>query len=197
MLFALPEPGMTRRDRDPGLASPYYLSNIEASFNVVILRMAQSITVFNPFSYRGRSYFTEFTYTKGAFYLCAIIYVFGVCALVLLQPWIPIPCDLSPLQDKQFENPAYDDNPCRYKRFPHLLFLTPQDCDFGRRLIVSVILGGIIGWERRQSDRPAGIRTMSLVSLGSCLFSICSAYAFIQGPMNWDASRVSAAIPSG
>jgi uncharacterized membrane protein YhiD involved in acid resistance len=38
---------------------------------------------------------------------------------------------------------------------------------------------------------------MSLVSLGSCLFSICSAYAFIDGPMAWDASRVSAAIPSG
>ena len=38
---------------------------------------------------------------------------------------------------------------------------------------------------------------MSLVSLGSCLFSICSAFAFVSGPMNWDASRVSAAIPSG
>jgi putative Mg2+ transporter-C (MgtC) family protein len=46
-------------------------------------------------------------------------------------------------------------------------------------------------------DSPAGIRTMSLVSLGSCLFTINSAYAFINGPMNWDASRVSAAIPSG
>lgn len=55
----------------------------------------------------------------------------------------------------------------------------------------------VIGWERRQADRPAGIRTMALVSLGSCLFSICSAYAFWDGPMAWDASRVSAAIPSG
>jgi putative Mg2+ transporter-C (MgtC) family protein len=38
---------------------------------------------------------------------------------------------------------------------------------------------------------------MSLVSLGACLFSICSAFAFIEGPMNWDGSRVAAAIPSG
>ena len=38
---------------------------------------------------------------------------------------------------------------------------------------------------------------MSLVSLGSCLFSICGTFAFISGPMGWDASRVSAAIPSG
>jgi uncharacterized membrane protein YhiD involved in acid resistance len=36
-----------------------------------------------------------------------------------------------------------------------------------------------------------------MVSLGSCLFSICSAFAFLNGPMAWDASRVSAAIPSG
>jgi putative Mg2+ transporter-C (MgtC) family protein len=46
-------------------------------------------------------------------------------------------------------------------------------------------------------SRPAGIRTMSLVSLGSCLFTITSTFAFLHGPMTWDASRVSAAIPSG
>jgi putative Mg2+ transporter-C (MgtC) family protein len=38
---------------------------------------------------------------------------------------------------------------------------------------------------------------MSLVSLGSCLFTINSAFAFLNGPMEWDASRISAAIPSG
>ena len=60
-----------------------------------------------------------------------------------------------------------------------------------------MILGGIIGWERRQADRPAGIRTMSLVSLGSSLFTIDSTFAFADGSQTWDASRVSAAIPSG
>jgi hypothetical protein len=55
--------------------------------------------------------------------------------------------------------------------------------------VIAAFLGGLIGWERRSADRPAGIRTMSLVSLGACLFSICSAFAFIQGPMNWDGSR--------
>ena len=38
---------------------------------------------------------------------------------------------------------------------------------------------------------------MALVSLGSCIFSICSVYAFEDGPEDWDASRVAAAIPSG
>lgn len=38
---------------------------------------------------------------------------------------------------------------------------------------------------------------MALVSLGSALFTINSTFGFLPGPMNWDASRVSAAIPSG
>eukprot|EP00586_Coscinodiscus_wailesii_P002011 CAMPEP_0172481314 /NCGR_PEP_ID=MMETSP1066-20121228/7058_1 /TAXON_ID=671091 /ORGANISM="Coscinodiscus wailesii, Strain CCMP2513" /LENGTH=71 /DNA_ID=CAMNT_0013243459 /DNA_START=22 /DNA_END=234 /DNA_ORIENTATION=+ len=38
---------------------------------------------------------------------------------------------------------------------------------------------------------------MALVSLGACLFTINSAHAFLQGPMSWDASRISAAIPAG
>jgi len=102
-------------------------------------------------------------------------------------------------QRRQFENPGYVENydPCYNKPKLELLFLSRQQCSFGRRIFFSIIFGGLIGWERRQADRPAGIRTMSLVSLGSCLFSICSAYAFLGGPENWDASRISAAIPSG
>ena len=38
---------------------------------------------------------------------------------------------------------------------------------------------------------------MALVCLGSCVFTIDSMWAFIDGPMAWDASRVAAAIPSG
>jgi len=62
---------------------------------------------------------------------------------------------------------------------------------------MAVFLGSLIGFERRSNDRPAGIRTMALVSLGSALFTINSTFAFINGPMSWDSSRVSAAIPSG
>jgi len=58
-------------------------------------------------------------------------------------------------------------------------------------------MGFAIGYERRSSDRPAGIRTMGLVSLGSCFFTISSIAVFRSSTMGWDASRVSAAIPSG
>ena len=58
-------------------------------------------------------------------------------------------------------------------------------------------MGSIIGFERRRADRPAGIRTMAMVCLGACVFTIGSIFAFVDGTMGWDSSRVSAAIPSG
>jgi putative Mg2+ transporter-C (MgtC) family protein len=97
----------------------------------------------------------------------------------------------------KYENPDYNDSPCHITRIPLLLHLTLEECDLSRRMFTSVLLGGLVGYERRASDRPAGIRTMALVSLGSCFFTISSMLAFRASPMNWDSSRVSAAIPSG
>jgi putative Mg2+ transporter-C (MgtC) family protein len=39
------------------------------------------------------------------------------------------------------------------------------------RLALAALLGAIIGLERELSGHPAGIRTMSLVTLGACLFT--------------------------
>ena len=52
--------------------------------------------------------------------------------------------------------------------------LRPRRCDLTRRSLLAVVLGTLIGLERRRADRPAGVRTMALVSLGSCLFTIDS-----------------------
>jgi len=99
---------------------------------------------------------------------------------------------------KEYGNALYVPNEdFRLRRRPELLGLTRREADFGRRLLASVVLGALIGVERRAPNRPAGVRTMSLVSLGACLFTICSAYAFEQGSQEWDASRISAALPSG
>lgn len=97
----------------------------------------------------------------------------------------------------QYENPDYNDSPCHTSRLPSLFYLTLEECDLSRRMYMSVIFGGFIGYERRASDRPAGIRTMALVALGSCFFTLSSQLAFRDSPMTWDSSRVSAAIPSG
>ena len=44
------------------------------------------------------------------------------------------------------------------------------------RLLLSVVFGGLIGLERESHGRPAGFRTHILVSLGSTLIMIISAY---------------------
>ena len=61
------------------------------------------------------------------------------------------------------------------------------------RLTVSLLLGAIIGLERERQERAAGLRTVTMVSLGSCLFTIIGAYGF----PNTDPSRVAAQIVTG
>ena len=38
------------------------------------------------------------------------------------------------------------------------------------RMLVALVLGGVIGFEREMRDKPAGLRTHMLVSLAACLF---------------------------
>ncbi len=52
------------------------------------------------------------------------------------------------------------------------------------RLILSAIIGGLIGTEREASNRPAGLRTHILVTLGSTLIMLVSIEGFmIQEPV--------------
>jgi putative Mg2+ transporter-C (MgtC) family protein len=40
------------------------------------------------------------------------------------------------------------------------------------RLLVAVLIGGVIGWDRERADKPAGLRTHMLVALGSASFTL-------------------------
>jgi len=64
------------------------------------------------------------------------------------------------------------------------------------RLGLSVLLGGIIGWERERSEKMAGLRTHILVSLGSALFTVIS-IEFVALDPKADASRIAAQIVTG
>jgi len=71
------------------------------------------------------------------------------------------------------------------------------------RLVVAAALGAAIGFERELRDREAGMRTHLLVALGSCLFTLVSAYGFneflVQGGavVRADPSRIAAQIVTG
>ena len=48
------------------------------------------------------------------------------------------------------------------------------------RLVVAIVLGALIGLERETSEHTAGIRTNALVALGAALFTIISAFGFME-----------------
>lgn len=81
-----------------------------------------------------------------------------------------LPCDY-PYDDitkhtpeRGFPNVFYTNNPCvTIMRYVYLMGLTRRECEFGRHLVVAVILGSVIGYERRTADRPAGIRTSTFL----------------------------------
>jgi putative Mg2+ transporter-C (MgtC) family protein len=69
--------------------------------------------------------------------------------------------------------------------------------DLAIRLLVSAVLGAVIGFEREIHDHPAGMRTHLLVSLGSAAFTVLSIYGFTGGSVPTDPSRIAAQIVSG
>ena len=69
------------------------------------------------------------------------------------------------------------------------------------RLLFAAVLGGMVGFERERLLWAAGLRTHMLVSIGSCLMIIVSAYGFhdVLGERNvvLDPSRIAAQVVSG
>src|SRR5258707_2024860 len=69
------------------------------------------------------------------------------------------------------------------------------------RLVLAIALGGVIGLEREFHEQRAGMRTNALVSLGSALFTLVSAYGFLDllsiSHVQVDPTRVASYIVAG
>lgn len=76
-----------------------------------------------------------------------------------------------------------------------------QNLEILGQLSLATLLGAIIGVERQLAKKTAGLRTFSLVSLGSALFSIISKSALEFGgandALNFDPTRIAAQIIVG
>ncbi|NLO09378.1 MAG: MgtC/SapB family protein [Clostridiales bacterium] len=64
------------------------------------------------------------------------------------------------------------------------------------RLVLAVVLGGIIGFERGRSGRPAGLRTHILVCLGAVLAMMTNQYVYESFGVS-DPTRMAAQVISG
>ena len=71
------------------------------------------------------------------------------------------------------------------------------------RLLAAALLGGAIGFERELRDHEAGFRTHLIVSLGACVFTLISAYAWTDWTFStekglvFDPTRIAAQIVTG
>jgi len=62
------------------------------------------------------------------------------------------------------------------------------------RLLIAVVLGALVGYERERAGKPAGVRTHGMVSLGAALFAVVSIHGF---GGTGDPARVAAQIVTG
>jgi len=71
------------------------------------------------------------------------------------------------------------------------------------RIVLAAVLGGAIGLERELREREAGLRTHLLVSVGSALFTMVSAYAWTDWQFSnreglvFDPTRIAAQVVTG
>lgn len=73
-----------------------------------------------------------------------------------------------------------------------VFIIGPVETEMVIKLIVSAVLGGLVGFEREIHRKPAGLRTHSLVCIGATLFTIMSVNI-----VGADPSRIAAGIVMG
>lgn len=75
----------------------------------------------------------------------------------------------------------------------HLIFLL--------RLALSILLGGLLGWERERKNKSAGLKTHILISVSGCLLMWLSTYSFIDFTdhpnARFDPARLAAQVGGG
>jgi putative Mg2+ transporter-C (MgtC) family protein len=65
-------------------------------------------------------------------------------------------------------------------------------------MLVSTLLGTLVGWERQMGRKPAGLRTHTLVCIGSTLFVLLGRHAAMLAPdKNYDPTRIVHGVITG
>ena len=65
------------------------------------------------------------------------------------------------------------------------------------RLLLSTVLGGIIGFERGKHGRAAGFRTHIILCVGAALTSLVGVYCYKELGFESDPMRIAAQVVSG
>jgi putative Mg2+ transporter-C (MgtC) family protein len=63
------------------------------------------------------------------------------------------------------------------------------------KILAATVCGAIIGWDREKKNKVAGLRTIVLITVGSCIFTL-SAF-LIENNYQSDPSRIISTIVTG
>ncbi len=71
--------------------------------------------------------------------------------------------------------------------------------DIVLRIVVAMLLGGLIGFQREFQNNSAGLRTHALVAIGACVTMITNEFLFVQysGQSSMDVARMGSYVISG
>ena len=72
------------------------------------------------------------------------------------------------------------------------IFNWQDELYFVVKLLMALIMGAAIGWEREKAGKEAGIRTFGLISMGACAFALVS-----MSLMSGDPSRIASNVVVG
>ncbi len=73
-------------------------------------------------------------------------------------------------------------------------FMEAPFLDAVTAVAVATLVGGMIGIEREYRDKSAGFRTMILISVGSCLFTV---FSHAMGDQDGETTRIAASVVAG
>lgn len=82
-----------------------------------------------------------------------------------------------------------------FRNIPNIIHST-NVLSISIRLLMALICGGVIGFERARRGRPAGLRTHILVCIGSTLAMLTNQYLYMEG-LSTDVARMGAQVISG
>jgi putative Mg2+ transporter-C (MgtC) family protein len=77
------------------------------------------------------------------------------------------------------------------------MFDSALSLDFVLRIILAGFLGALFGIERDLNARPAGIRTLMIISIGACLFGIISGEGYADAEGVPDPTRIASIVVQG
>lgn len=81
--------------------------------------------------------------------------------------------------------------------YVEFLGYVPLYLGMGIRIVTALLLGGLIGIDREQKMKSAGIKTNILICIGATVYTTLSALSLDQGIGSADPNRISAQIVSG